>query len=83
METLPSTDDGVLVVVTENHPLPGEDFDQVLAKQRVSELSRDYSDLVVVALRSPYDLLEFSDVQHYLCAHSPSQKVPKLRCLSC
>nr|WP_272946022.1 glycoside hydrolase family 3 N-terminal domain-containing protein [Vibrio mexicanus] len=71
MDTLPSTDDGVLVVVTENHPLPGEDFDQVLAKQRVSELSRDYPELVVVALRSPYDLLEFSDVKHYLCAHSP------------
>lgn len=63
--------DGLLIVVTENHPLPGEDFDQVLAKERVKQLSRDFEELVVVALRSPYDLLKYPDVKHYLSTHSP------------
>ncbi|MFD2178022.1 glycoside hydrolase family 3 protein [Veronia pacifica] len=63
--------DGYIVVVTENHPLPGEDFDQVEAKLTVKMLSSDFANLVVVALRSPYDLLTYPDVQHYLCAHSP------------
>ncbi|MBV7298083.1 glycoside hydrolase family 3 N-terminal domain-containing protein [Enterovibrio paralichthyis] len=70
-DTLPNLDDGYLVVVTENHPLPGEDFDQVEAKQTVQQLSRDFSNLVVVGLRSPYDALEYPDVVNYLCAHSP------------
>jgi beta-N-acetylhexosaminidase len=62
---------GVLIVVTENHPLPGEDFDQVVAKERVKQLSGDFSELVVVALRSPYDVLDYPNVTHYLSAHSP------------
>lgn len=63
--------DGWLVVVTENHPLPGEDFDQVKAKQTIEALSRDFSNLIVVGLRSPYDLMQYPDVKFYLCAHSP------------
>ncbi|WP_120510381.1 glycoside hydrolase family 3 N-terminal domain-containing protein [Photobacterium salinisoli] len=71
VEQLPdSCNDGYLVVVTENHPLPGEDFDQVQAQQLVQQLSQDFSNLIVVALRSPYDLLRYPTVSHYLCAHS-------------
>ncbi|EOD79387.1 Beta-hexosaminidase [Grimontia indica] len=70
LETLNSCEDGYLVVVTENYPLPGEDFDQVKAKETVQQLSRDFDNLIVVALRSPYDLLVYPDVIHYLCAHS-------------
>ncbi len=61
---------GYLVVVTENHPLPGEDFAQTEAQARVQQLSQDFQNLVVLALRSPYDLLQYPQVQNYLCAHS-------------
>ncbi|WP_028021871.1 glycoside hydrolase family 3 N-terminal domain-containing protein [Enterovibrio calviensis] len=71
LDQLPNVDDGYLVVVTENHPLPGEDFDQVKAKQTVQHLSREFDNVIVIALRSPYDALEYADVEHYLCAHSP------------
>lgn len=72
LDTLPSdTQDHYLVVVTENHPLPGEDFDQIQAQQLVQQLSQDFEQLIVVGLRSPYDLLHYPHVHHYLCSHSP------------
>ncbi|MCE0555631.1 glycoside hydrolase family 3 N-terminal domain-containing protein [Motilimonas sp. E26] len=61
---------GYIVLVTENHPLPGEDFEQQAAQQLVQQCSRDFDNLVVVALRSPYDLCQYPDLKHYLCAHS-------------
>ena len=33
-------------------------------------LSLDVEKLIVVALRSPYDLLGYPDVRYYLCSHS-------------
>ncbi|WP_017025081.1 glycoside hydrolase family 3 N-terminal domain-containing protein [Vibrio rumoiensis] len=71
LDTLPSDiKDHYLVVVTENHPLPGEDFDQTQAQKLVQQLSQDFEQLVVVGLRSPYDLLHYPNIHHYLCAHS-------------
>ncbi|KLV03699.1 glycosyl hydrolase family 3 [Photobacterium aquae] len=67
---LPCADDGNIIVVTENYPLPGEDFEQSAAQELVAQLSGDYRDLIIVALRSPYDLLAYPDARHYLCAHS-------------
>ncbi|KQA18812.1 glycoside hydrolase family 3 N-terminal domain-containing protein [Vibrio metoecus] len=70
IDQLEQSQNGYLVVVTENHPLPGEDFAQTEAQARVQQLSQDFPNLVVLALRSPYDLLQYPQVQHYLCAHS-------------
>ncbi|EHW0636436.1 glycosyl hydrolase family 3 [Vibrio vulnificus] len=70
-EQLDACRDGYLIVVTENHPLPGEDFEQVEAQAKVQQLSQDFPNLIVLALRSPYDLLQYPHVKHYLCSHSP------------
>ncbi|EGR0047865.1 glycosyl hydrolase family 3 [Vibrio vulnificus] len=70
-EQLDACRDGYLIVVTENHPLPGEDFEQVAAQAKVQQLSQDFPNLIVLALRSPYDLLQYPHVKHYLCTHSP------------
>ncbi len=69
-EQLELSQNGHLVVVTENHPLPGEDFAQTEAQAKVQQLSQDFPHLVVLALRSPYDVLQYPKVQQYLCAHS-------------
>ncbi|WP_281704718.1 glycoside hydrolase family 3 protein [Aeromonas taiwanensis] len=62
--------EGWLVLVTENHPLPGEDFEQQEAQALVRRLSCEIDRLIVVALRSPYDLLGYPEVRYYLCSHS-------------
>lgn len=69
-DRLESVEDGWLLVVTEHHPLPGEDFAQEEAQALVRRLSREVEKLIVVALRSPYDLLGYPDVRYYLCSHS-------------
>jgi beta-N-acetylhexosaminidase len=69
-DQLGAVGDGWLLVVTENHPLPGEDFAQGEAQALVRQLSREIDKLIVVALRSPYDLLGYPDVRYYLCSHS-------------
>ncbi|MNN53966.1 hypothetical protein D3C81_1687550 [compost metagenome] len=69
-EQLTTVGDDWLLVVTEHHPLPGEDFAQGEAQALVRRLSREVEKLIVVALRSPYDLLGYPDVRYYLCSHS-------------
>ncbi len=66
-------DDGTLIVaVTENHPLPGVDFD-VSARDRVLERLRSGGGcrVLVVALRDPYELAQLPEVTDYLCTFGP------------
>lgn len=59
--------DGLIVAVTENHPLPGVDFD-TSAREGVLDVLRSSGDrILVVALRDPYDLAEMPEVTDYLC----------------
>jgi beta-N-acetylhexosaminidase len=63
--------EGLIVAVTENHPLPGVDFD-VSTRDRVLEmLMSGGGRVLVVALRDPYELAELPDVADYLCAFGP------------
>lgn len=62
------SNDGLVIAVTENHPLPGVDFDQS-AKHAVLQTLLDGGHLVqVVALRDPYELAAMPFVHDYLCA---------------
>ena len=70
-EALSSYD--AIIVVTEDHPLPGEDFEKTRQIQRVQQLLQNKTlcdRLIILALRSPYDLLEFGAAQCYISAHS-------------
>jgi beta-N-acetylhexosaminidase len=63
--------DGVIVVVTENYPLPGIDFEQGSQREIIRLLHAHAADrLVVVALRDPYELAALPDVGTYVCAFS-------------
>lgn len=61
--------DRPIIAVTENYPLPGMDFDQASQIEIVNRLA-SRQDLIVVALRDPYELRHMPDVQTYLCAFS-------------
>lgn len=60
-----------LVVVTEDYPLPGEDFEKHDQQHLVSILCERYSErLIIVGLRSPYELSLYPKHVTYLCAYS-------------
>jgi beta-N-acetylhexosaminidase len=61
--------DRPIIAVTENYPLPGMDFDQTSQIEIVQQLSSQ-TGVIVVALRDPYELRHFPQVQTYLCAFS-------------
>ncbi len=64
-----SAADALVLAVTENYPLPGEDFAQTASRDLVASLRRELGvRLMVVGLRSGYEALA-SDVP-YLCAYS-------------
>jgi len=63
--------DGLLVAVTENHPLPGVDFDTDVREGVIDALQSGGDRVLVVALRDPYDLGELEEVSDYLCTFSP------------
>ncbi len=77
VDELPKDNKIQIVVVTENHPLPGEDFEQVEAQKVVNKILAIHDEAVVVALRSPYDLLNYGNVKNYLCSHSPRPESAK------
>ncbi len=70
-DELPNNTTNQIIVVTENHPLPGEDFEQEEAQKIVNKILSMNDETIVVALRSPYDLLSYGNVKNYLCSHSP------------
>src|SRR5262249_26044362 len=60
-----------VVAVTENYPLPGVDFEQSRQAQIIRSLAEQVRDrLIVAALRDPYELSQFPDVDTYVCAFS-------------
>jgi beta-N-acetylhexosaminidase len=57
----------LIVVVTEDYPLPGVDFDTLSQKQVVKRLIAGYGDkMIVVGLRPPYEFADFSGLGTYL-----------------
>jgi beta-N-acetylhexosaminidase len=60
---------GALVIaVTENHPLPGADFDQDAKGPVLTALEGAGITPLVVALRDPYELGDLPSVRDYVCA---------------
>lgn len=60
-----------IFVVTEDYPLPGEDFEKSQQQALVRKLAKKYpGKLVVVALRSSYELAKYPEGITYLCANS-------------
>ena len=67
--SLPTT--GTIVAVTENYTLPGMDFDGALQAEIVRALHEAAGErLIVVALRDPYELSSFPDIDAYVCSFS-------------
>ena len=62
--------DGAIVAVTENHTLPGMDFDQSAKLDVLRALADAGRPAAVVALRDPYELREIDFVADYLCTFS-------------
>jgi beta-N-acetylhexosaminidase len=62
---------GLVVAVTENHPLPGIDFDRSIAVDGLRALTAGGHLVQVMALRDPYELTELPFVGDYLCAFGP------------
>jgi beta-N-acetylhexosaminidase len=63
--------DGLLIAVTENHPLPGVDFDVRMRDNIIGTLRSGGDRVLVVALRDPYELAEMPAVEDYLCSFGP------------
>ena len=62
---------GIVIAVTENYTLPGMDFDKSGQVEIVRELHERAADrLIVVALRDPYELADFPDIDCYVCSFS-------------
>ena len=60
--------EGLVLAVTENHPLPGADFDQSVKHAVIEKLQAGGHLVQVVALRDPYELGAMPFVHDYLCA---------------
>lgn len=62
---------GNIILVTEDYPLPGEDFTDKRVDSFISKVIESHGDKVgILGLRSPYDLIKFSDVNLYLSTYS-------------
>ena len=59
------------MVSTENHPLPGVDFDTGVREGVLDALRSGGDRVLLVALRDPYDLAEMPEVTDYLCTFGP------------
>lgn len=62
---------GQIIAVTENHPLPGVDFDTGVRAGVLKALASGGERVLVVALRDPYELGELAEATDYLCAFGP------------
>lgn len=69
---------GPLVLVTEDYPLPGEQMDLPEQQHRVQRACELWGEQVLVlALRSDYDLTRYPQLSTYICSYS-SRKVSAL-----
>jgi beta-N-acetylhexosaminidase len=60
-----------LVIVTEDYPLPGEDFQKEKQQSLVKKLSEKYgAKTIILGLRSSYELSLYPESVTYLCAYS-------------
>ncbi len=60
-----------IILVTEDFPLPGEDFDVKAQQAFVRDLSQQYKEkIIIVGLRSSYELSNYPQDVTYLCAYS-------------
>jgi beta-N-acetylhexosaminidase len=65
------TDDSTVIVVTEDYPLPGEDFEKTEQQKLVNKLISIYkNNLIIVGLRSPYEVMNYRGVECYISAIS-------------
>ncbi|MDO6447138.1 glycoside hydrolase family 3 protein [Colwellia sp. 1_MG-2023] len=65
------SNDQPIVIVTEDYPLPGEDFYSDEQVNRVINTQQLFGDRVIVlSLRSDYELVNFNDINTYVCAFS-------------
>ena len=62
---------GQIVAVTENHPLPGVDFDTDVREGVLKALASGGDRVLTVALRDPYELGELEETEDYLCTFGP------------
>jgi len=63
--------DGLVVAVTETHPLPGVDFDRSVVIDVLHRLSDGGHLVQLVALRDPYELGDLSFIHDYICTFGP------------
>lgn len=60
-----------IIAITEDYPLPGEDFDRADQVTTVQTLIARYRHRVIlIGLRSAYELKDYPDLLTYFCAHS-------------
>lgn len=60
-----------IIIVTEDYPLPGEQFDVTAQSQRVQRALALWPErVIVVAMRSDYELADYSNLATYVCAYS-------------
>jgi beta-N-acetylhexosaminidase len=60
-----------LIVVTEDYPLPGEDFEKEKQQALVRELAGKYpAKTIILGLRSSYELSLYPEPVTYLCSYS-------------
>ena len=63
--------EGLIIAVSENYTLPGMDFDMASQAQIIGELHRHARDrLLVVALRDPYQLAQYPEIDAFVCSFS-------------
>ena len=62
---------GLIIAVSENYTLPGMDFDQSRQAAIIGDLQQRAPErLIVVALRDPYQLARYADIDTYVCSFS-------------
>ncbi len=86
-ETLPAelTAATIVVAITEDYPLPGVDFATVPQRELVQRLSTALGErMVVVGLRTPYELVHYPRVSTYLttCSSRPCAAIAAARAVA-
>lgn len=63
--------EGLIIAVSENYTLPGMDFDGASQAQIIRDLNQRVPErLLVVALRDPYQLAEYPEIDAFVCSFS-------------
>lgn len=67
-----------LVIITEDYPLPGEDFDCQDQTERINKALKYFDNhIIVLALRSDYQLPELQDLSTFICSYSSRKESAK------